>query len=141
MSHPIADRLAIQDVMTRYANGVDTRDKDLYASAFVEDLRISGGFGTGPEVQGREAWVAWVWRQLERFGPTQHLMGNYVVELRGDQATMRTYVQATHIMADDPKTTLTLWATYHDELVRDGDIWRITDHRLEPHARQVVTGT
>ena len=131
MSDPVADRLAIQDVMSRYAAGVDTRDRELYSSCFVEGLRCSG-FGGGEVFDSRDAWVTWVWKALERFGPTQHLMGNQVVELRGDEATMRTYVQATHVLASDPKSTLTLWATYHDELVRDGDLWRITDHRLEP---------
>ncbi len=136
MHDPIADRLAVQDVMTRYANGVDTRDLDLYASAFTPGVVVSG-FGGAEVIEGREAWVDYVRKALERFGVTQHLMGNYVVELRGDEATMRTYVQATHVLADDPKSTLTLWATYHDELVRDGAVWRIRDHRLEPAHTQV----
>ena len=42
MHDPIADRLAVQDVMTRYANGVDTRDFDLYASAFTPGVVVSG---------------------------------------------------------------------------------------------------
>ncbi len=136
MSDPIADRLAIQDVMTRYANGVDTRDLDLYATSFTPDVVVSG-FGDAGVIEGREAWVAYVRKALERFGVTQHLMGNHVVELRGDEATMRTYVQATHVLADDPKSTLTLWASYHDELVRDGAAWRIRDHRLEPAHTQL----
>jgi hypothetical protein len=139
MPDPIADRLAIQDVMSRYAAGVDTRDRDLYASCFAEGV-VCSGFGEGEVIRGREAWVAWVWRALERFGRTQHLMSNQLVTLRGDEATMTTYVQAMHVLASDPNSTLTLWATYHDELVRDGDAWRITDHRLDPAHRETRAG-
>src|SRR4029078_10902484 len=93
-----AGRSAIQDVMFRYAEGVDTRNRELYASAFTEDL-VCSGFAEGEVFHGRDAWVTWVWKALERYGPTQHMMGNQQVELRGDEASMRTYVQATHIMA------------------------------------------
>lgn len=138
MPDPTSDRFVVQDVMFRYAAGVDTRNRELYSSAFTEDV-VCSGYADGEVFHGRDAWVTWVWKALERFGPTQHLMANQVVELRGDEATMRTYVQATHILTIDAKTTLTLWATYHDELIRDGALWRIRNHRLAPAATQTLT--
>ena len=135
MPDPIADRFAVQDVMTRYATGVDTRDLDLYESCFAEDVEVSG-FGPGGPILGRQAWMAFVRKALERFGATQHLIGNHVVELRGDEAAMRTYVQATHVLAADPQAILTLWATYHTRLNREPDGWRIVEHRLEPQGMQ-----
>ena len=36
MSDHVADRIALQDVMLRYAAGVDERDFDLYSSCFIE---------------------------------------------------------------------------------------------------------
>lgn len=133
----IADRLAVQDVMIRYATSVDARDMERYASCFTADL-VASGFGQGPPMQGREAFLAYVIEALKRFSATQHLLGNQVVELRGDEATLRTYVQATHVLVNDPDTTLTLWATYHDELVRQDGEWRIREHRLEPKATQTT---
>ncbi|MCC6381284.1 MAG: nuclear transport factor 2 family protein [Dehalococcoidia bacterium] len=132
----IADRLAVQDVMIRYATSVDARDMERYASCFTKDVAVSG-FGPGP-MHGREAFLAYVTEALQRFKATQHLLGNQVVELQGDRATLRTYVQATHVLAAQPDTTLTLWATYHDELVRHDGEWRICEHRLEPGATQTT---
>ena len=47
MSDQVADRIALQDVMLRYAAGVDERDFDLYASCFIEDVEILD-FGEEP---------------------------------------------------------------------------------------------
>jgi len=137
MTEPIADRLAVQDVMTRYATGVDTRDMALFESCFAEDVVVAG-FAREP-LHGRAAWMAFARVALERFGPTEHLIGNHVVNIDGDAATMRSYVQATHVLAADARRTLTLWATYHDVLRRDGDSWLIVDHRLEAAATETRT--
>jgi uncharacterized protein (TIGR02246 family) len=135
----LEDRLAVQDVLVRYATSCDARDLDTYGSCFTEDAVISGFGGAGP-INGRQAWVDYVAKALTSFKATQHFVGNQVVELNGDRATMRTSVQATHFPVDKPGTTMTLFATYHDELVKEGGEWRITDHRLEPISTQVLTG-
>ena len=36
----VADRIALQDVMLKYAAGVDERDFDLYASCFLENVEV-----------------------------------------------------------------------------------------------------
>jgi hypothetical protein len=36
----LADRIALQDVMLKYAAGVDERDFDLYASCFMDNVEI-----------------------------------------------------------------------------------------------------
>ena len=58
MSDQVADRIALQDVMLRYAAGVDERDFDLYASCFIEDVEILD-FGEEP-INGRDNWVEYV---------------------------------------------------------------------------------
>lgn len=135
----LADRLAIQDVLVQYATSCDARDMDAYGDCFLTDALVTG-FGAG-NFEGRQAWVDYVTGALKRFAGTQHFIGNQVVKLNGDTATMRTYVQATHVPIDKPKTTMTLFATYYDELVRDTDgKWRIKLHRLEPTTTQLLTG-
>ena len=138
MSQELADRQAVQDVLIRYATSCDARDMAAYGSCFAEDAVISG-FGS-ETVNGRQAWVDYVDKALKAFTATQHFVGNQVVQLKGDAATMRTYVQATHFLAERPGTTLTLFAIYHDELVRNNGNWEITEHRLEPMGTQVLTG-
>lgn len=135
MGDPITDRFAIQDVMVRYALGLDTQDFELFASCFTEDVVVTG-FSRKEPILGRNLWLSRVRKLLQRFGPTQHLIGNYLVEQRGDDATMRSSVQATHVMADDPTTTFTLWGIYHDVLVRQDGHWRIKSHRLESIATE-----
>lgn len=135
MPDPVADRFAIQDIMTRYAQGVDTRDLDLFETCFAPEVSVSG-FDPGATFQNRDDWMAWVRAAFERFERTQHLIGNFVVEIDGDRATMRSYVQATHVFLADPKATFTLWATYHDVVERRPGGWVIVDHRLEPAASE-----
>ena len=68
----VADRIAVQDVMLRYATGVDERDMDLYRSCFADDVEVVG-FGT--EVyHGVDNWASYVEKALEAYGPTQHML-------------------------------------------------------------------
>lgn len=69
----VADRIALQDVMLRYAAGVDERDFALYAGCFAEEVEVVG-FGPQP-FRGREEWVAYVRMALEQYGATQHMLG------------------------------------------------------------------
>ena len=87
------------------------------------------GYGS-ERYEGRDAYVAYVREALKRFSGTQHLMGNQVVDLRGDTAHVRTDVQATHFLAESPGTVMTLWATYIDVMVRVGGEWKISRHEL-----------
>lgn len=124
----LADRLALQDVMARYAAGVDERDFELYASLFAEDVEVVG-FGAEP-VRGRDAWVAHVRGALERYGATQHLMSPVFAEIDGDHARCRTDVQALHNLAGRDDEVLVLWATYVTDMARCPGGWQIRRHEL-----------
>ena len=125
----LADRAAIMDVMIRYGTSVDAREMDRYRSCFTDDVTVVG-YGPGA-MEGADAYLAYVTDALRNFAGTQHLMGNQVVDLRGDEATARTEVQATHFLRDEPDAIMTLWATYVDEMVRGADgEWRIRRHEL-----------
>ena len=97
-------RLAIQDVMTRYAAGVDDRNMEQYRSCFADDVEIVG-FG-GDAVVGADRWVAEVVEKLAAFGQTQHMLGPQLVQVDGDGASVRTDVQALHYLIDDPESTI-----------------------------------
>lgn len=133
----LADRLAVQDVMIRYATSCDRRDMEEYGACFTEDALITG-FGPS-DIHGRQAWVDYVTKALTRFTATQHFLGNQRVWLNGDTAKLQTTVQATHFLVDRPGTTMTLFATYHDDLVKRNGRWEITKHRLEPAGTQLLT--
>jgi len=123
-----ADRLALQDVMLRYAAGVDERDFDMYRSCFADDVEVLG-FGA-ETVHGGDAWLAYVKNALERFGPTQHMLGPQLATVDGDKAHCRTDVQALHYLKQPEGQTLTLWATYETDMQRINGEWKIKKHRL-----------
>ena len=126
------DRAALQDVMLRYTAGVDERDMDLYRSCFVEDLKV---YGMGPKpVYGREAWVEFVIKALERYGPTQHMLGPQLATISGDMAETRNDLQATHVLAADPSKAFVLWATYKTNMQRTPEGWKIARHELVTRA-------
>lgn len=124
----VADRIALQDVMLRYAAGVDDRDLDLYESCFAEDCEIVG-FGKAT-VHGAANWRASVEEALSHYDATQHMLGPQLATVDGDSADCRTDVQALHYLKDPKGATLTLWATYRTRMRRiDGD-WKIARHEL-----------
>ena len=122
-----ADRLALQDLLARYAAAVDDRDRETYRDCFTADVEVVG-FGAGP-MHGREAWLDYVWDALQRYSTTQHLLGQQLASVDGDRASARTEVQALHVLADgDAK--FTLWATYLSEMTRTDEGWKIARHEL-----------
>lgn len=134
----LEDRLAIQDVMTNYAAGVDDRDMAQYRRCFADDVKIVG-FG-GDEVVGADLWVAEVVEKLAAFGQTQHMLGPQLVQIDGDVASVRTDVQALHYLIDDPETTFTLWATYLTTMRREDNAWKIARHELVRRGTRVQKG-
>ena len=81
----LADRLAIGDLLTRYATAVDRRDWDLYRTVFTSDAEIdytsAGGIaGTVDEV------VEFLDSALSGFEMTQHLVSNVDTSVEGDTA-------------------------------------------------------
>jgi 3-phenylpropionate/cinnamic acid dioxygenase small subunit len=123
-----ADRIALQDVMLRYAAGVDERDFEMYASCFDANVEVVG-FGANT-YQGRDAWVAYVKRALEQYGPTQHMLGPQLATVNGDRAHCRTDVQALHYLKDPAGQILVLWATYRSDMQRTASGWKIVRHEL-----------
>ena len=126
----LADRLALQDVMLRYAKGVDERDMTLYRSCFADDAEFRG-FGPDPIVGG-DAWAAFVTKALAAYGPTQHLMTPQLATVSGNRAQCRTDVQALHHMIEPEGEIFTLWATYETEMTRTEQGWKIQRHGLVP---------
>mgnify|MGYP006240122891 FL=1 len=110
----LADRIALQDVMLKYAAGVDERDFDLYASCFMDNVEILD-FGEST-INGRDNWVAFVKEALNAYGPTQHMLVPQFATIDGDEAHCRTDVQALHYLKEPEGEILTLWATYETDM-------------------------
>jgi 3-phenylpropionate/cinnamic acid dioxygenase small subunit len=130
----VADRLEIQDLLTRYCRAIDTRAWDLLDTVFTPDATVdytaAGGVrGSFPEVK---AWLAEV---LPRFAMTQHLVTNHDIRVDGDRATSRVYVY-NPMGTRNAAGGLDLFffgGYYNDRLVRTPAGWRIVE-RIEETA-------
>jgi 3-phenylpropionate/cinnamic acid dioxygenase small subunit len=121
----VTDRLAVSDVLIRYATAQDNRDWELLASCFTGDATLD--YDTSG-VFGRDEFVAHSSAGLARMKATQHCVTNHVIQVDGDRAHSTSYVIAQHVRHDD--VTFTLGGTYHDDLVRCGTEWRIASRRF-----------
>ena len=128
MTDNITDRIAVQDVMLRYAATVDDKDHPGYKALFTEDVHV---VGMGPdEMHGIDTFFPWWQQALGAYDATQHMLSPTYAEIEGDLAKTRTDVQATHYPKGDSETTITLWATYKTDMKRVGSEWKICRHEL-----------
>lgn len=126
----LADREAIRDLANRYADCVWRRDAAGVVALFAED----GVMDTGdrPPLVGREA-IARVYESIATGPELQPFVHNHVIELNGDRATGRCYL--------DLRSTLEAGrmigsGSYDDEYVRVAGEWKIRSRKL--HLRFLV---
>lgn len=95
----LIDEREILRGLARFARVLDWKRWDELGSVFAHDIVFD--YGTGTEEIGIDALTANMRRYLDRCGPTQHLIGSVLIDVAGDAATSRAYVQARHQRADD----------------------------------------
>jgi len=128
----LADRIEIDDLLTRYAVAVDDRDWERLDAVFAPhaqlDYRSAGGIrGLYPEVR------QWLSDVLPLFTWTQHLVANrtLTIDPGGATASARSDFHNPNQMEIDGEPWLfVVGGRYHDRLVRLPVGWRIT-HRVE----------
>lgn len=117
------DRSAVIETVIRYATALDARDFALLDEVFTADVTCD--LGAGP-IEGREALRSALGRMLGGRGPSQHLLGNHVVEIEADAARCTSQVRAFAAGAGAAAgRTYELFGEYRDELERTPDGWRI----------------
>jgi uncharacterized protein (TIGR02246 family) len=123
----LTDRLALRDLVTRYARIPDDRDYDLVYEIFTRDAELVGpGFALAGVEQIREAM-----RAIERYHATLHCVHNQLVQLRGDEADGETYCVANHLYEADGRPHKLDWGIrYKDHFRREARGWRIARREL-----------
>jgi hypothetical protein len=127
------DKLAVAEAVYRYAAGVDGRDWSMYRAQFADRVRVdfSSSFGHPSTEIDADDWVAAVRPIFSELHATQHMMTNPLVNLTGNTARIRMYVQATHVLEpSDPGSIYTVGGQYDNDLVRVDDHWVLTSVKL-----------
>ena len=119
----LADRIEINDLLTRYAHSVDTKDWALYRTVFTPDAFID--YESAGGVKGdRETVAKWLEETMAGFPMTQHLVANIDVKLDGDTAKVRAMFYNPMKVANGKNFFCGGW--YNHDLTRTPDGWRST---------------
>lgn len=130
MSEYRDDYCEIEAVLNRYATSLDTKQYAGLKDVFITDVLVNY-IEMGVECRGVDSVIDLVSGVLDRCGNTQHLLGNFRIDVQGDRATASCYLQAIHVgLGDYSDRLLTVWGEYRDELLRTGDGWRISYREL-----------
>jgi len=140
---------AITRKVYEYAWGIDTRDWALYRSIFSERvcMTFTSYNGNPPSEMLADDWVSGVKVLFTGLHATQHTLSNPLVEVEGDRARCRMYMQAAHFfVTDQGGNEYTLGGYYDDSLCRTPDGWRIDAvtlnvlwHRGNRHIMELAT--
>jgi hypothetical protein len=117
----LADRSEIRDCMTRYARGVDRRDRDLLRSAY-HDGAIDDHVGFVGEV---DDFIDWAFAYHGTQTRYQHYLLNHTADVDGDTAHAETYY--LFVGTDrEPANHMTIsGGRYVDRLERRDGRWAI----------------
>jgi 3-phenylpropionate/cinnamic acid dioxygenase small subunit len=125
----LRDRMAIGDLLARYSAALDQREWELLGEVFLPDATCDyGALGHPRGIAGITALIRGTIGDLDA---TQHLVGNVVVRVDGDEATADCYLISQHIRAGTPGGDhYLLGGRYADRVVRTPAGWRIAHRTL-----------
>ena len=116
------DRFAIIAVLDRYSECLDTRNWEGLVDVFSEEVDMDFGVWQATSLEDVRQNIR---SFLDGCGPSQHLLGNYRIELDGDRASSRCYCRVMHFgKGEHEGKTFESWIEYADWLVRGPDGWR-----------------
>lgn len=127
MKQELEDRMALKELVDRYATESDKGNQDYYRKIFRPDIRLKVYFGDelGMDVHDVDDMIA----RYKAFGAAKasfHQNGQQVVDFIDDTHAVGTcYAIATLVTDDGGKDKLTMHAVrYHDKYVKvDGRWW------------------
>jgi hypothetical protein len=116
----MSDRDDLFDLTIRYATAIDTNQYSLLTEVFTDDAQVDYG-EVGQWTGGAEV-AQFMEAAHVSATHTMHRMTNQAIQIDGDSATMRTYVDAL-ILFEGGGANPTGY--YDDHAVRTPDGWRI----------------
>ncbi|MGE4218596.1 MAG: nuclear transport factor 2 family protein [Alphaproteobacteria bacterium] len=139
-----ADRSEIQQVMYRYARGVDRGDAEIIRSVYHPDAHDDHIDYKG----GVEGFIAWLDRNFAGYDNSMHFIGNCLIEFAGpDTAFVETYYasrrlrppseteKAAGLVGPQDMICRQSWGRYLDRFERRHGEWRIATRQLAIEGR------
>jgi len=125
----------IQKLAVCYALGTDAigsgnlqEGKNIYQNCFTPDAEITAVFPNGASETryGANDWADFVYAvfQANGYQATQHLLGTINIAVQQNQATMSSYLHATHKLSDTSIDVAN--GTYVDTVVNKNGRWKIS---------------
>jgi SnoaL-like domain len=118
----------IRKVLVSYATAIDTRDWTMLRRCFTADAHCDYG-DIGSWLSADEL-VAFMDQTHLGFGPTKHILTNFVIDIDGDQATSCTYIHAVLTVTDASGSWIEFIGDQNDQLVRTAQGWRVSKRVL-----------
>lgn len=129
-SEDISTRMKVEDAVVRMFVATDERNWPELESCFTDPFTLDMTSMAGGEPvtmtprQVAEAWAA----GFATLDHVHHQVGNFRTRVEGDRATVRCYGIAYHYRGGiaAAQKSRTFVGTYEIDLVRDGQLWRIS---------------
>ncbi|MFV9634946.1 nuclear transport factor 2 family protein [Mycobacterium neumannii] len=117
----MSDRDELVELTIRYATAIDSRRYSLLTEVFTDDAQVD--YGEIGQWTGGVEVAEFMAAAHVMAAHTMHRITNQAVDINGDSATLRTYVDALILLEDG--TGANPVGYYDDQAVRTADGWRI----------------
>jgi ketosteroid isomerase-like protein len=125
----LVDRAEISELLHTFARALDEKDWESYVDTYAEDGAIELPWATVP----RDKLAEFVPHDLGRFHATHHISSNHQIDVSGDTARSRSYLQAMHVLnAGDQGSQWLVAGWYDNEYRRTPAGWKLTRVRITP---------
>ncbi len=129
----LADRARISDLLYSFASALDTKNWREYTDNYAD-----GGYIELPDPISstgamfslhKEQMMELLPKSLGRYRGTHHISSNHQIDIAGDEATSRSYLQAVHVK-DDPTDHWSAGGWYDCRYRRTTAGWKFTHVKL-----------
>jgi hypothetical protein len=122
----IADRMAIEDILSLHSRGLDRLDKDAIECAYWPDATVDYGTFKGEAHVFAELVVGALG---ENYALTRHSLSNTLVAFSSNSASVESCVTAGHLSTDATEEML-FYGRYLDKLEKRDGLWKMMHRQV-----------